>query len=682
MKRFIIISLLTALTLPMAACIWFTNHNYYLFKLYDSSEFKDRVQKISEDNWKAYIGSTKEYYWFDAEEIIKAAKQKGDGLMVSYVQNLQKYLACVDIEDRKQYQWNYPTKEELDQARQDLQTIRTYALSKTNTRLRSQHALLYMRCNMMLGKHQENISFWEKTASQLIETVYKDMMKNIYAGALYKTGKEDLAGELFAEMGDYQSLMTQYYKKRSFLAIQQEYRKNPNAKVLPFLLQDFVNNTQEAYDAQNEDGEFGGKLFIRDISRQEAWQMQQFCELVVREGKTETPIMWKSAKAWLEYMAGNRKEAAQDIIDAASLEGTPRMKDCARELMLYITAVQAKPSETFDDYLADELEWLSQRKSTENEDEGQAYRVIDRLTHQVLIKRYAYSPERTAALMDFSYSNLYGDYIDTMRVDKLEKYLIFKNIPAKNKLDKFLKTQLRKDEQQSIEELIGTKYMRLRQWDKAIEWLKNIPATFYTERGYAVYAANRKYSVEPWCKRQWLPESVTYSDTKWKIWENPKLNFAKEMQMMESSLNILSGKALEQHCYNLAIRYAQASYRGDCWWLMRDSKSWSDSLRVNETDFIAKTQEMLQKTALTTDLSLKVKALFAMGWAELYDEGDLWRESVWNDQTSEYVWEEHPQAAQYRAYAALKDLEQTNTLPANQYVSRCDDYVLFKREHR
>ena len=277
MKKFIIISLISALTLPIFACGWGGTDNYYLFSAYINKDFKTHVQEICENNWKAYLGSTEEYFWFNADEVIKAARQKGDALMVSYVQNLQKYLDCVDVEQRKQYEWDYPSKEDIDAQKRNLQTVRTYAFSKVKSKLRSQHALLFMRCNMMLGHHQENITFWEQTASQFIETVYKDMMKNIYAGALYKTGKEDKAGELFAEMDDYQSLMTQYYKKRSYLAISQHYKRNPNSKVLPFLLTDFVNNTQEAHDH-----DVGGKLFIRDISDQEAWQMIQFCELVIR----------------------------------------------------------------------------------------------------------------------------------------------------------------------------------------------------------------------------------------------------------------------------------------------------------------------------------------------------------------------------------------------------------------
>ena len=337
MKRFIIISLMTAMTLPMLACAGGGTDNYYLFSPFVGNNFRNRVEKICNDNWKAYLGSTEEYYWFNADEVIKAAQQKGDALMVTYIQNLQKYLDCVDIEQRKQYEWNYPTKEDIDGQKRTLQAVRTYALGKTKTKLRSQHALLYMRCNMMLGQHQENITYWEQTAKDFIETVYKDMMKNIYAGALYKTGREAEAGELFAEMDDEESLMTQFYKKRSYLAISQHYKQNPTSKALPWLLKDFVNNAQEAADAVNGGGGSVGKQFIRDINKQESWQMQQFCEMVVREGKTDCPIMWKSAKAWLEFLAGNQKEAANDILDAVKLDGTARMKDNARVLLLYIT---------------------------------------------------------------------------------------------------------------------------------------------------------------------------------------------------------------------------------------------------------------------------------------------------------------------------------------------------------
>ena len=680
MKKFIVISLFTVLSLPTFACAWGEPENPYLFSMYVQNDFKSRVERICNDNWKAYLGSTEEYFWFNADDAIKAARQKGDALMVSYIQNLQKYLDCVGIEQNKQYEWNYPTKEDIANQQRNLQAVRTYAFSKTKTKLRSQHALLYMRCNMMLGRHQDNITFWEQTASQYIETVYKDMMKNIYAGALYKTGHEAEAGQMFAEMDDYESLMTIYYKKRSYLAISQHYKQNPNSKVLPFLLQDFVNNAQEAEDAKGN-GTLGGKLFIRDINQQESWQMQQFCEMVVREGKTETPIMWKCAKAWLEYLTGKKQEALKDIEAAMSLEGTDRMKDNARVLKLYITTATAKPSDKFDNYLAEELTWLNEKAKQENFFE----RAKTRITNQTIAPHYKDKPEQQLALLLATNNYEYYSRIDTMRVDRLEKFYFYTKTPGSKQFDKYLKNQIQVNDSDLIE-LIGTKYMRIADWNKAIMWLKDIPSSYYNKNRteeYLYYSRMRSYEVEPWIKRQWLDSSKAWTN-KLTWYNNIKLNFCKEMQMMESSLNLLQGKALEQRYYNLAVRYAQASIKGDCWWLLHDAKSCYDSIRVNEVDFGAKAAELLQKAAVTNDTDLKIKALFGMGYQELYNTTShtkLWTVVEWDDKSSEYVRRYYRQSPQFRAYQALFDL--VNDEPEEPlYVSRCDEFLQFRNYYR
>jgi len=661
----------------MACGGWIDSHNDYLFSAYNNLEFSERIQTICDNNWKAYLGSDEKYFWFQADDVIKAARQKGDVLMVSYVQNLKKYLDCVSIERQKQYEWNYPSKEDIARQQKDLLAIRAYALGKTKSKLRSQHALLYMRCNMMLGRHQENITYWEQTAKDFIDTVYKEMMKNIYAGALYKSGREAEAGELFAEMGDCNSLMTQYYKKRSYQAIRQHYQQNPTSKVLPFLVQDFVNNAQEAFD-----GDGFGKLFVRELSRQEVWQMRNFCEEVLREGKTDTPILWKSAKAWLEYMFGDKKQATKDILAATKLEGTVRMKECARSLMLYITAMQAKDSEDFDDYAADELTWLDEKiKEPEDINDGYYYRVKDRVVHQALLTHYGSRPMTAVALMNTANQYRYISYIDTMRVDQLEKYLIYTNTPAKTNLDKYLKAHIEKNDT-VLEDLIGTKYMRLCQWDKAIKWLENVPAKFYNAQGYRPYVLLRKTEVEPWITRQWLKDEdlAKAEEYKWTIRENPRLLFAKDMQMKEATLNVLSGKALQQRCYDLAVRYAQANFTGDCWWLMRDFKSTTDTLRVNEADLTAKTLHYLEEAALTSDFSLKEKALFAMSWGELHREENRWRIAEWDTNTGQEVWKVKSQSPQYRAFSALADLEKQNAQRTSRYVSRCDEFIQFKKQ--
>ena len=666
MKRFIITNLLAAMVLPMLACAGGWTTNYYLFRIYDSQEFSDRVQETCTNNWKAYLGkSPDDWYWFNADEVIEFAQKKGDVLMVSYVQNLEKYLDCARSVSNER--WEYPTKEEIATRNKTLESVRTYALAKTKSKLRSQHALLYMRCNMLLAKHQENVTFWEETANQYIETVYKDMMKNIYAGALYKTGRDAEAGELFAEMGDYNSLMTQYYKKRSFAAIRQEYLNNPNAKVLPFLLQDFVNNTQEADDAIKSDNMAGGKLFIRDISKKEALDMRDFCKQVVKEGKTEVPMMWQAAQAWIEFMFGDKRQATSDIIATASLNGTELMKNCTRSLMLYMTADQAKDSEAFDNYLADELLWLEENK-------GYNY-VRERVLHQALSKHYVAQPSRLLALYKTCDSYVYYEYTDTMQVEKLQKYLYYVNTPAANNLDRYLKAHA-KPNAYEIEDLIGTKYMRVCQWDNAIKWLKDIPKSFYEQKGYAVYAANRSWQVEPWLKRQYLKQDVEYSDTKWQLSNNPKLTFAQEMQKMEGEQNVLSGDALAKRCYALAVRYAQAHFRGDCWWLMRNGKSSGDQQRDGEADLAQKAVNLLQKTSMSQDVALKERALFALCYGELYKE--YWYKEKWNSETYRYDRVPNSEALQFAAFNKLSEFEASRT-PAD-YVSRCDEYKQFKKQ--
>ena len=82
MKRFIIISLLAVLTVPSFGCLWIDTDNYYLFNICNGEDFADRADKITRDNWKAYLG-VDEFWWFDADKIIKFAQEKNDALRES-----------------------------------------------------------------------------------------------------------------------------------------------------------------------------------------------------------------------------------------------------------------------------------------------------------------------------------------------------------------------------------------------------------------------------------------------------------------------------------------------------------------------------------------------------------------------------------------------------------------------
>ena len=690
MRRFIITNLLAFVVLPLLACAGGGSYNYYLYMLCSNDDFSNRMQKICNDNWKVYLGMTQEdWFYFDADKIVATAQSKNDPLMMSYVRQLARYLDCAEQVSREQ--WDYPTKQQLAQRKVSLEAVRTYAATKLKTRLRSQHALLYMRANMLLKRHAENVVFWEKTASQYIETVYKDMMKNIYAGALYKTGRTEEAIEIFADQGDYRSLMTLFYQKRSYAAIRQEYLKNPNTLVLPFLMQDFVNNAQEAYDAKYDMGGLAGKLFIRDITEAEANQMMSFCQQVVKEQRTEVPVMWQTAKAWLEYMFGNKQQSLADIRQAVGMQGTEPMADCARAIRIYIETALAKPhSADFDNWIGPEMQWLHDNWKQNEHYSYYHSCAYTRIVQQVLAKHYENEGRQDIAAAIYK-SGDYSDYdtmIDTTSIDNLMRITSYLEAAPKTGLDKYLQDTNRKQNVLGndfrLQDLLGTKYLRLCQWGEAIEWLSKVPASFYNSKGYAPYAALRKTNVEPWLKRQWICENVVYGDRQWNMKENPKLAFAREMQQLEGELNVLKGKARQQRCYDLAVRYAQVNETGDCWFILHDGKS-PDNYRKpsdsvpHETNLYVRIMDLLNEAAKTTDPQLKERALFALAYGELQHDNLWYSLGEWNSALSSYEVLPNQHASQWKAFARLSEFEKNNANGPSSYVTLCDEYVQFRK---
>ena len=695
MKKFIIISLLTVVSLPMLACAGIGTYNYYLFNLYDNDDFANRMERITSNNWKVYMGlGEDEWFWFSEEKVTEAAMQKNDALMQSYVHQLARYLKICD--DVQGDQWNYPTKEELAKRRTTLEAIRAYANTKLRTRLRSQHGLLYMRANMLLGNHAENVKFWEETANQYINSVYKDMMRNIYAGALYKTGRTEDGVNIFVEQGDYRSLMTIYYKRRSYAAINEVYNANPKARVLPFLLQDFVNNAQEADDAVKYDG-FGGKLFIRDITKAEAQQMIGLCKRAVSEQKTDVPAMWQTAQAWLEFMFADKKQALTDIQKAVTMEGSERMQDCARVIRLYIEGFQRKQNTDFDNWTGTEMQWLYDKSNRANPRpvtdyyERSSYydNAFDRIVQQVMADKYKdVRPEVTVALYKVEGFGGYEVYLDTTTIANVQQYKAYLTAAPKTEMDRFLKNAIRQQPQEDganaeneYNDLIGTKYLRLCQWDKAIEWLSKVPVAFYQNSGYSLYAALRKTNVEPWIERQFLRDAEYYSEGARRLRDNPKLVFAKQMQQMEYGMNMLQDKSRYQRCYDLAVRYAQVNFSGDCWYIMRNAKSpGCDEVRPNEVDLAARALDYLREAAKTTDPQLKERALFALSYGELQPQG-LWCSMEWNSNEAEFERVPQRKSSQWKAFASLVEFERQNSAGTARYVSRCDEYDTFLKAY-
>ena len=144
---------------------------------------------------------------------------------------------------------------------------------------------------------------------------------------------------------------------------------------------------------------------------------------------------------------------------------------------------------------------------------------------------------------------------------------------------------------------------------------------------------------------------------------------------MEGELNVLSGQQQQQRCYDLAVRYAQAHFTGDCWFLMRDGKSISDELRVNESDLAAKALNYLEQASASSDFKLKEKALFAMSYYYLHE--NPWYSFEWDSSKMDDVMVINKESSEYAALEKLARFEKENSQRTSSYVSRCDNYTSF-----
>jgi len=687
--------MLMAMATKAIACSGIDTHNWYLFTVVQNSWFSSDIQRQFLDNWCAYIGDSDTMYTFNAEKAADAARRKGDRLMLSYLDYLERYLEQAEMVMVES--WDYPTKQDLNDQRRELSEIRDYAMSQIQSRLRSQHALLAMRCNMLMGDHEQNVSFWEQTACQMINSAYRDMMRNIYAGALLKTGRTDEATQIFIEQGDVASLYTYYYDKRSVDDIARVYADNPDSPAMPFLLQDFASNVQEAIDGLDELNSWPGKLYVNRMAREESEQMQTLCRQALKDGKTSEPALWKCLEAWLLYLNGKGKQAVEAISEAMALGGSDVVKENARVLNLYIAADAGKVS---DDFMADELAWLEQRANETRNDpdwyDNRFTHVIDRLAHQVAVRKYMNDgrPEVALALMgahdemsakfyeqrfpgddyydwNSSYSTDLFLLLDSVDVNDVERYLDFvKTNSQTTKLDRWLNAHIDRDEV-FLHEVIGTKQLRLGQWQKAIDHLTLVPLNFISQMGIAPYMAQRNYTTEPWLRRQWLRP---LSDSL-KVTTNQKLDFAREMLQTEQRYAQAKGAERQQLAFQLAVRYYQASLWGDAWYLTAYGKSSYCDPDAPRPPFVDKATSLLEEAAKADDYALRERAVFALAFAPY----DTWHEYEWNEAKQDIVAIPIKSRPEYAAMKRLSDFAKTNADKLSPYVSRCDVLKQFQK---
>ena len=741
MKRFLIIGVMAAAFSPHAnACVAeYSDHNYYMFSVFNRDQTSPAYLYDIASYWQKYAGNTSSvnlsFYRWNKEDILKVAKHKKDAGMLSYLGSLNAYLdACEKLNPNA---WNYASKQERLQIQQSLTRLNNASKIYKGTQLKSQYALLRMRTNMMKGFHQQNITYWNAIASRLPKSPWREAMRNIYARALWKTGKHHQALEIYAEQGDMASIRVLARNYRNLAGIQSIYLKNPNSAMLTYLVQDFVNNCQQTIDSRSKnqvDKEWIEEIGAKVIYQKEALNFITFANKVIAEGKTQNPCLWRSATAMLHYLYGYQQEAWKESTEAITLDGTQRMKDNARAIRLLVSTRNVQVDSDYPQYLVGEFKWLNEMaKGESTRAKGESTRtkgenpknddftnpdihyveVKERVAYRALYNRFKtiadkakkedrqeagrnYESMATAmyGMMDaymrtfykdqqdeeyisrYLYSSEYAFRLDSLSAQQLANYYRFITSSHQDAFEQYVCQSLYRSAD-FFKDMIGTKYLAEGNFGEAARWQKDVSLKFINNQTISFYAEKRSYSVPYWFNHQKVNDSDMWSiqGSYADLKENPKWKFCQEMNQLIGQYNVArEGESREKLAYELGIRYYQASCYGDCWYLTHYGKSVADSARTGEADFAAIAQKYLKVSKQSSNLTLRYHSLYALSSIGI---------DPWFKITYDANWKEQkliqPQSAQYQAMMEWSQFSRQHPEIVDSYTTRCDVLKQFEK---
>jgi len=721
MKKIFVISLaLMGFAIDAWCCVgeYIESHNNFLFSVFR----REMMYGNTYDNefdlfWKNYTNGEAEEYDRDDAKIMEIAKGRGDTEMVEYLTQLNRYIEiCEEIKES----WTYPTRAALSQRKIDLNNMVKKASAYKGKRLKDQWALLQMRANMVLGNNEANINYWEKKASKLPQTAYRTLMKDIYAGALLRTGRQAEACNIYADLGDMTSIQWALRKYRNLAGIQRIYDQDPNAACMSYLIQDFVNNAQETLD--QGDSEYR-KEWLDEIGRKEILQEEVnkfivYAKDVIASGKVKNPALWQAAIGELHYLYGDYVEAYAALDKAVSMAGTDRMHDNARAIRLVASVKSHNLDDQYTKWLVGEINWLIEKMKEENftnpEYDKDAYwsyytynhyyDVLDRLVFKELAPKYnangrqdmacalitmmdnefkLYGTEKPKNDLAFAWTSNYSPWkegfctLDEMSGDETVRYAKFISSKGGDDMEQLVKRYSGYDTDY-FNDLIGTKYLAENQFEKATEYFKKVPLKFMESQNISFYLANRDYTKEKWLFNQRtspFSELQTDGPNLAKLTSNPKLNFCNEMMELQRQHDAASGGKRQQLAYKLATRYYQASYLGDCWYLTQYGSSLNDTARVDRPNFVEIAINYLEESKLSTDFKLQEASYYALAFIPI----DEWQMVDWSTEVDDYVYIPIPTSKRFKALSNLDKFATKNKGKMSSFVTKCDVLKQFRK---
>lgn len=619
---------------------------------------------------------------YDGKNPIIKSALRGDRELKEYLSLLGR---LIDTSRLTYDSWDYPSREEIEKYKRNLRYIRRWASQYTGRRLSRQYKLMQMRASFALKDWNDCMRIWREAPKD--KSVLTALMHNLYAGVLYRTGKRAEAFAIYSGMGDQRSASWTADKTGTVEGVRQYYDTDPNSPVLPYLIREFCNNTQETNDvladisSKQLDGtveDYLDWIGARQISTSSALQFVKLANEASSNPEVTDKAMWLNAAALVQYYFGNYNEALKLIADAKQAPSTEGSRLCTRYIAMFVNLATAPSSEVYSDLGIADIEWLLSMSG-----DTHAGRMLERLVHNELEPRFARegrTKQLLAALQLANYNDAgtiinengsqylvpmydsdYFNTLDTLPVSDVIGWAEY----LRNGQDAWSKTAHAQGVQTDyMNDIIGTRLLRQGKFAEAREYLAKVSVSFLDRQNIAPYAAVRSFTDAPWRSRR--EKTNEYESVHLK--RNAKLEYCDYMLSLEGKTSSAPDMM------RLAAAYYTASPDGKCWWLTRYGVSpyGENPVAEGDLDFAEEARKLL-KRAKTSDACgvLPIDILYAEAFTAPHDM------YYYNDNT--YEWELNRNSRQYAAYDVLADASNKYTrIPA--YVTKCDILRSFIKE--
>lgn len=449
--------------------------------------------------------------------------------------------------------------------------LRKIDAMKASGELANRKLFMKMRCFFALKDYEACLRLWDKFASKWEPSGLRNRMEGYVAGVYYRRKQYEKAVPMYFDLGDDGSIQLCVNRMLASSSIEQEYQRDPNSKLLPYILEDYANYY---YHAKNNDWwEHGNENPIWTTVTDEAQKNIALAERVAGEGKTSDPQMWKAFAGFLQ-MTDKRYDAAFTTFEKAEhMKGNSLVKPCLH-LYKFVAALNAerKPAD-FDAYVLDELK---RQKWTDNTDAAERnvgyslheYEMVPALLKYLDTKHnpaLTYVAETAMGLFGTQWKMNHEMTLD--QVLAVEEYL--KQKPTTPLEAYLVENSILTQTPGLLSEMIGTKLMRDNKYEMAIEYFETVPMEFIKIQG-----------ISPYLRERVMPKigfgRENYSDPEYDsnlITQNKKLAFCHNILKLEDRMD--NGDAHERAvtAIELAKLCYQASPMGDLWAM--SEYSWS-----------------------------------------------------------------------------------------------------------